>query len=113
MAAADASGMLVPAERTLSPIRNGTFMTSQDQRLRGPARALLVIDQPVLADVVKLALNHNQYTTRMADTVEAASTLLDQWRPHLAVLDMDIAGGRILGPLNRENSKGGQAPQRV
>ena len=44
-------------------------MTSQDQRLRGPARALLVIDQPVLADVVKLALNHGHYNTRVASTV--------------------------------------------
>jgi chaperone required for assembly of F1-ATPase len=33
-------------------------MTSHDQRLRSPARALLVVDQPVLAEIVKLALNH-------------------------------------------------------
>ena len=71
-------------------------MTSHDQRLRGPARALLVIDQLVLADVVKLALNHGHYSTRVAQTVEEASKVLVGWRPHLVVLDMDIAGREIL-----------------
>jgi DNA-binding response OmpR family regulator len=71
-------------------------MTSPDQRLRGPARALLVIDQPVLADVVKLALNHGRFNTHLAQTAEDASTALSDYRPHLAVLDMDIAGSKIL-----------------
>jgi DNA-binding response OmpR family regulator len=68
-------------------------MTSHDPRLRGPARALLVINQHVLADVVKLALGHGHYTTRVAQDPEEASTALAGWRPHLVVLDMDIAGG--------------------
>jgi len=85
-------------------------MTSQDQRLRGPARALLVIDQPVLADVVKLALGHGHYTTRVVQTVEEASTALADWLPHLAVLDMDIAGSRILEPLADTTRKGGSLP---
>ena len=42
-------------------------MTSQDQRLRGPARALLVIEQAVLADIVKLALKHGQYNTTVCE----------------------------------------------
>jgi DNA-binding response OmpR family regulator len=74
-------------------------MTSHDHRLRSPARALLVIDQPLLADVVKLALNHGQYSTRVAQTVAEASQALADWRPHLAVLDMDIEGSRILERL--------------
>jgi hypothetical protein len=41
-------------------------MTPEDQRLRGPARAFLVIEQRVLADVVTLALNHGHYHTRVA-----------------------------------------------
>jgi two-component system KDP operon response regulator KdpE len=74
-------------------------MTSHDQRLRSPARALLVIEQPVLAGVVTLALNHGHYTTRTAQTVEEAAAALTAWRPHLAVLDMDIAGSAILDRL--------------
>jgi DNA-binding response OmpR family regulator len=85
-------------------------MTSQDQRLRSPARALLVIDQRVLADVVKLALNHGHYNTRVAQTVAEASTALADWRPHLVVLDMDIAGSEILERLADTTRKGGRLP---
>jgi two-component system KDP operon response regulator KdpE len=74
-------------------------MTSHDQRLRSPARVLLVIEQPVLGEVVKLALSHGQYTTRAAQTVEEAAAALTQWRPHLAVVDMDISGSAILDRL--------------
>ena len=74
-------------------------MTSPDQRLRGPARALLVIDVPVLADVVRLALNHGHYDIRVAPTVEEASTVVTEWRPHLVVLDMDSAANVILERL--------------
>jgi DNA-binding response OmpR family regulator len=70
-------------------------MGSHDSRLRGPARALLVIEQPVLAEVVKLALNHGNYSTRVTPTVEEAARALIEWRPHLTVLDMDIAGGAL------------------
>ena len=35
------------------------------------ARALLVIHEAVLADLIKLALNHGQYTTRVAQTVDS------------------------------------------
>lgn len=71
-------------------------MTSIDHGLRSPARALLVIDQIVLAEVVKLALAHGRYSTRVEQTVEGATTALAEWRPHLAILDMDISGSDIL-----------------
>jgi DNA-binding response OmpR family regulator len=71
-------------------------MTSQRQRLRSPARALLVIEQSVLSDLVRLALNHGQYDTRVTPTIDDALTVLADWRPHLIVLDMDSAGSGIL-----------------
>jgi DNA-binding response OmpR family regulator len=85
-------------------------MTSHDHRLRSPARALLVIDQPLLADVVKLALNHGQYSTRVAQTFAEASQALADWRPHLAVIDMDIEGSRILDRLANGTRAGGPLP---
>ncbi len=74
-------------------------MTSHDQRLRGPARALLVIDQFVLAEVVKLALDHGRYNTHVAATLEEAGRALADWKPHLVVLDVDSAGNAILERL--------------
>ena len=74
-------------------------MTSHDQRLRSPARALVVVEQPALAELVRLALYHGQYNARMARTVAEAAAELTGWRPHLVVIDMDIAGGAILDRL--------------
>ena len=81
-------------------------MTSHEHRLRSPARALLVIEQPVLAELVKLALNHGRYTTRVAQTVEGATATLTEWQPHLAILDMDIAGSAIIDQLRPPEQAG-------
>ena len=85
-------------------------MTSRDQRLRAPAHALLVIDQLVLADVVKLALSHSQYTTSVARTAEQAATGLADSPPHLVVLDMDSAGSGILERLADVTHGRGRVP---
>jgi len=66
---------------------------------RSPARVLLVIDQPVLAEVVKLALNHGRFRTEVAATAEEALAALALRRPHLAVVDMDLAHGHMLDRL--------------
>jgi DNA-binding response OmpR family regulator len=85
-------------------------MGPHDSRLRSPARALLVIDQPVLAEIVKLALNHGDYRTRVTQTVEEAAKVLIEWRPHLAVLDMEIAGGATLDRLASTTKEAGRLP---
>src|SRR5687768_16830200 len=74
-------------------------MTSLDQRLRGPARVLLVIDQLALADMVNLALKHGQYNTSVVRTPTEAALALAEWQPHLVVVDMDAEGNRILERL--------------
>jgi DNA-binding response OmpR family regulator len=60
------------------------------------ARLLLVVDQPVLAGYIKLALNHGIYQTRVVMDAEAAQAMLMTWRPHLAIVDMDITPGTML-----------------
>jgi hypothetical protein len=55
----------------------------QTRPLSGPAR-VLVVDQPLIAEVIKLTLNHGVYVTREAKDAPGATALLDQWRPHLA-----------------------------
>lgn len=62
-------------------------------------RVLLVIDQPVLAQYAMLALNHSLCVTNVAQDVAETMTALQQWQPHLAVIDMDIAQGEILERL--------------
>ena len=67
----------------------------------GPARVLLVLDQPVLASVIELALAHvhGRFRARVAPTAAAAAAALADWRPHLAVVDMDLARGEMLARL--------------
>jgi DNA-binding response OmpR family regulator len=84
-------------------------MASHGQRPGSAARALMVMAEPVLAEAVELALDHGQYSTRMARTVEEATAALAGWRPHLAILDMEIAGGGILEEL-RSTQEGRRLP---
>ena len=84
-------------------------MQAAVSELGDAARVLLVIDQPVLAEYVKLALSHGAYLTRVVQDAEEALAMLRVWEPHLAVVDMDIARGAMLERLNAT----GPRPSRV
>jgi DNA-binding response OmpR family regulator len=83
---------------------------SRDQRLRIPARALLVTDQRVLAEDVSLALNHGHYIIRVAATGQEATSAVAEWNPHLVVLDMDIGGNEMLKRFAIATLEGGLLP---
>jgi len=58
-----------------------------------------VIDQPVLAQYVSLALNHGVSQIQVAPNTEEALAAIPIWQPHLVIIDMDIARGTILEQL--------------
>jgi DNA-binding response OmpR family regulator len=66
---------------------------------RGPARVLLLLDRPALAETIALALRHGRCATRLETTTAAAAVALAAWRPHLAVVDMDLAPDPFLARL--------------
>ncbi len=66
---------------------------------RGPAKVLVVLDRPVLLEMIKMTLNHGVYATRTATVVDDVASLLQEWRPHLAILDMDLDGAHIMALL--------------
>jgi DNA-binding response OmpR family regulator len=74
---------------------------AQGRPLQSPARVLLVIDQPTLAEVVKFALNHSVFVSRVAENATDATTALQEWRPHLALIDMDIYQGHLMEELGK------------
>jgi DNA-binding response OmpR family regulator len=77
---------------------------------RTPARVLLVLDQYVLIEVVRLALNHGAYNTQLAGSASEATTSLHEWQPHLVIVDMDIAQGEILEQIGNARQNGDHIP---
>ena len=67
--------------------------------LGGPARVLVVTDQDVLARVIRLTLNHGVFAVRIAADAAAALAALQQWRPHLVVLEMEPDPAPLLGQI--------------
>lgn len=61
-------------------------------RVATPTRVLIVLDQPVVAELVKLTLNHGVFETRHALSAGEALSVLGHWRPHLVLLDMELEG---------------------
>jgi DNA-binding response OmpR family regulator len=68
-------------------------------QLRSPAKVLVAVAQPLIAEIVRLALNHGQFLTNSARTGAEAEVALLEWRPHLAVIDMDLGDGELLDRL--------------
>jgi len=52
-------------------------------------RALLLLDRPVLVDLIELTLNHGVFFVRAAANMADAETIIDSWNPHIAIVDMD------------------------
>jgi DNA-binding response OmpR family regulator len=72
-----------------------------------PARVMVMVDQPLIAEVIELTLNHGVFVTREAKDVREATAVLEEWRPHLAVVDMDIGGDRLVPRMARAREGGG------
>ena len=84
--------------------------SSRNPLPRNPARALLIIDQPLLAGVVELALSHGTYITRVALGAPQADEVMKQWQPHLAVVDLDVNDGEIMDWLGQAVAQSERIP---
>ena len=54
-----------------------------------PRRVLVLADQPVMVEVIALTLNHGAFVTRNAPNLDEANAIVRQWRPDVAVIDME------------------------
>jgi DNA-binding response OmpR family regulator len=71
---------------------------------------MTVTDQRVLAEVIRLALNHGTFQTRTVTDQAQAMAVLDEWHPQLAIVDMDLAKGQILDRLIAAPMQTGRIP---
>jgi DNA-binding response OmpR family regulator len=74
-------------------------VTANLQTLHTPARALVVVDQPALAEMISFALSHSHCLAQVVPDVTAALNALRDWQPHLAIINMDLAAGTMLAAL--------------
>jgi len=58
-----------------------------------PRRALVLLDRPLVVDLIELTLNHGLFVVRAASTFAEAEVILADWRPHISVVDMDSEDG--------------------
>ena len=63
----------------------------------GQARVLLVLERPVLVELITLTLNHGVCTTRAVTMASEVETLVAVWQPHLVILDTDLLSTRVYG----------------
>ncbi len=52
-------------------------------------RALVLLDRPLVVDLIELTLNHGLFVVRAASSLAEAESMLTDWQPHLTVIDMD------------------------
>lgn len=91
---------------------------SRDRPSGAPAgsvatRVLLVLDQPLVAELVKLTLSHGPFDVRQSVSSAEALVLLGPWRPHLVLLDMElegVGGARVMERIGPAATGGGPIP---
>ena len=68
-------------------------------------RALVLHDRELVVDLIELTLNHGLFVVRAARDLAQAESILGDWHPHLAVIDMDHDDSTaLLGRLEASNS---------
>ena len=74
-------------------------------------RALVLHDRPSVVAVIELTLNHGLFLVRAASDLSEAEAILAEWRPQLAVVDMDREDSASL--LRRLGASKSLAPSRT
>jgi two-component system, OmpR family, KDP operon response regulator KdpE len=64
----------------------------------------MIMDQPAMLRMVELALRRGPFEMRRTADGTAIAGLIDAWRPHLVLLDVDLPDGGLLDRLVRSPS---------
>jgi two-component system, OmpR family, alkaline phosphatase synthesis response regulator PhoP len=68
-------------------------------------RAMVLHDRPLVVGLIELTLNHGLFAVRAARNLAEADAILAEWRPHIAIVDMDHDdSAALLGRLGASNN---------
>ncbi len=70
----------------------------------GRLRVVVVLDRPVLVELVALTLNHGVCEVRTAISVGQVAAALAEWHPHLLIVDMALNGSGVMQHLRTRAS---------
>jgi DNA-binding response OmpR family regulator len=73
-------------------------------------RLLFTQDRPESNQAMKLLACRGHYHMRLARTADEALAACREWRPHMAVVDLEIANGRLLERLNTSSHRHDRIP---
>jgi two-component system, OmpR family, alkaline phosphatase synthesis response regulator PhoP len=83
-------------------MRAATEVSARSENAR---RALVLHDRPLVVDLIELTLNHGLFVVRSTRSLADAERILSEWRPHLAVVDMDHDDSTaLLGRVGASNT---------
>jgi DNA-binding response OmpR family regulator len=63
-----------------------------------------------LVELIKMTLNHGVYVVRTATGADEVASILTEWQPHLALIDMDLNGAQIMAQLGAKPVGGMRLP---
>lgn len=75
-----------------------------------PPRCLIVTQDPSLGNLIHLLLDHGAYDRRRVSGQRDAEAAIDEWRPHLVVLDIDIDRGAGIEAIGDWKRRGPRLP---
>jgi DNA-binding response OmpR family regulator len=64
-------------------------------------RVLLVLDQPVLVELIKLTFAHGHYEVHSVSSAAEGLALMAHWRPHVVLFDVELEGVRDARIMDR------------
>jgi DNA-binding response OmpR family regulator len=80
-------------------------VTTSVQQVK-PIRVLVLTEQRLLAEMIKLTLNHGVYLVREAKDLGEATAILNDWEPRLAVIEMDSGGDQLVRRIGQAQDDG-------
>jgi DNA-binding response OmpR family regulator len=66
----------------------------------------LVIADKALANTVDLTLQHGHYARRIVGTVAEGKSAIQEWKPHLVLVNIDIEAGRAIQLIDDARAQG-------